>query len=119
VAKRLCVFLALLLVLAVSASTFASWTGTITIWDCPRWGNEEDDKFHWIKAKIAEFEASHPGVKIELVETPWAELGEKLSVAIAGRAWPDVVPVDISGAINRSHLEQGVVEALDDYMTPE
>src|SRR5690606_26635704 len=63
--------------------------------------------------------ASHPGVKIELVETPWAELDEKLSVAIAGRAWPDVVPVDISGAINRSHLEQGVVEALDDYMTPE
>lgn len=117
--KRMCVLTALLLVLAVSASAFANWTGTITIWDCPRWGNEEDDKFHWIKGKIAEFEASHPGVKIELVETPWAELGEKLSVAIAGRAWPDIVPVDISGAINRNHLEQGVVEALDDYMTPE
>lgn len=117
--KRLSVILVLIIVLAASASAFASWTGTITLWDAPRWGDEDDDKFHWIKAKIAEFEASHPGVNIELVETPWAELGEKLSVAIAGRAWPDIIPVDISGAINRNHLEQGVVEALDDYMTPE
>ena len=90
--RKLNIFLVLVLVLAVSASAFANWTGTITLWDCPRWGNEEDDKFHWIKGKIAEFEASHPGVKIELVETPWAELGEKLSVAIAGRAWPTLSP---------------------------
>ena len=117
--KRLSVLMVLVLVLVASTSAFASWKGTITLWEAPRWDNEDGDRFHWIKDKIVEFEASHPGVKIELVETPWAELGEKLSVAIAGRAWPDIVPVDISGAINRNHLEQGVVEALDDFMTPE
>src|SRR5690554_408875 len=114
--KKLSVMLVLVLVLVTSASAFANWTGTITLWDAPRWRDENDDQFHWVKAKIAEFEALHPGVKIELIETPWAELGEKLSIAIAGRAWPDIVPVDISGAINRTHLEQGVVEALDAYM---
>ncbi|HHT68725.1 MAG TPA: sugar ABC transporter substrate-binding protein [Firmicutes bacterium] len=117
--KKLSVMLVLVLVLVTSASAFANWTGTITLWDAPRWRDENDDQFHWVKAKIAEFEALHPGVKIELIETPWAELGEKLSIAIAGRAWPDIVPVDISGAINRTHLEQGVVEALDAYMTEE
>lgn len=117
--KKLNLLLVVLLVLVLSASAFAEWKGTITLWDAPRWGNEDNDKFHWVKAKIAEFEELHPGVNIELIETPWAELGEKLSVAIAGRAWPDIVPVDISGAINRNHLEQGVVEPLDAFMTPE
>ena len=117
--KKLNIILVLMLVLVTSTSAFAQWKGTITIWDAPRWANEDDDKFFWIKDKIAEFEALHPGVKIELVETPWAEMNEKLSVAIAGRAWPDIVPVDISGAINRTHLEQGVVEALDAFFTKE
>ncbi|HHY09806.1 MAG TPA: extracellular solute-binding protein [Firmicutes bacterium] len=111
--------LVLFLLLAVSSTAFANWQGTITLWDAPRWPDAEDDKFHWIKKKIAEFEELKPGVKIELIETPWAELGDKLAVAIAGRAWPDIVPVDISGAINRNHLEQGVVEALDDFFTAE
>ena len=117
--KRMSIMLVLVLVLSLSASALANWTGTITLWDAPRWRDENDDQFHWIKAKIAEFEELHPGVKVELIETPWAELGEKLSIAIAGRAWPDIVPVDISGAINRTHLEQGVVEALDEYLTEE
>ena len=105
--------------MVLASSALANWQGTITLWDAPRWRDENDDQFHWIKAKIAEFEALNPGVKIELIETPWAELGEKLSIAIAGRAWPDIVPVDISGAINKSHLEQGVVEPLDAFFTEE
>lgn len=115
--KRFSVVLVLVFVLAGSSLALADWKGTITLWECPRWGDEDNDKFHWIKGKIAEFEELHPGAKIELIETPWAELDEKLSVAIAGRAWPDIFPVDISGSINRSHLEQGVVEPLDDFMT--
>ena len=109
----------LFMVLAAVAPAAASWTGTITLWDAPRWRDDEGDQFHWIKAKIAEFEALHPGVTIEMVETPWAEMGERLSIAIAGRAWPDIAPVDISGAINSAHIEQGIVEPLDDYFTDE
>ena len=117
--KTSAVLIVVLLMMAFAGSALANWKGTITLWDAPRWADENDDKFHWIKGKIAEFEELNPGVKIELVETPWAELGDKLSVAIAGRAWPDLIPVDISGAINKNHLEQGVVEALDDFFTKE
>lgn len=98
----------------------AAWKGEIVLWDAPRWRDESGDQFHWIKAKIREFEESHPGVKITLVETPWAELAQKLSIAIAGRAWPDLAPVDISGgAINIQYLQQGVVEPLDAFFTRE
>ncbi|MEW6045802.1 MAG: extracellular solute-binding protein [Bacillota bacterium] len=98
----------------------AAWTGEIVLWDAPRWRDEAGDQFHWIKAKIKEFEATHPGVKVTLVETPWAELAQKLSIAIAGRAWPDIAPVDISGgAINIQYLRQGVVEPLDSFLTRE
>lgn len=117
--KKWSLFLMLVLVLTLSVSAFADWKGTITLWDAPRWGDEEGDKFHWMKGKIAEFEAAHPGVKIDMIETPWAEMAEKLNVAIAGRAWPDIVPVDISGGLNRNHLEQGVVEPLDAFLTAE
>lgn len=94
------------------------WKGKIVIWDAPRWPDDNDDRFHWIKSRIAEFEELHPGVEIELVEIPWAELGQKLNIAIAGFDWPDLAPVDISGgAIKLQHLEQGVVEPLDNYYT--
>lgn len=95
----------------------------ITIWDAPRWsedGKEDGDQFYWIKGMIADFEEIHPNVDIELVEVPWAELGEKLNISIAGRDWPDIAPVDISGGtIKLKHLEQGVVEPLDSFFTEE
>lgn len=115
------ILLLLVLVFTMLVPTvMASWEGKITIWDAPRWRNEDDDMFHWIKSRIAEFEELHPGVEIELVEVPWAELGEKMNIAIAGRDWPDIAPVDISGgAIKIKHLEQGVVEPLNSYFTEE
>lgn len=103
---------------AVPGMAAKSWTGKIVIWDAPRWPDAKDNKFHWIQSKIAEFEKSHPGVEIELVQVPWAELGQKLNVAIAGRAWPDVAPIDISGgAVQVTHLEQGVLEPMNDFFT--
>lgn len=108
-----------LLVLIASTSALASWTGTITLWSAPSSVSRDGDKFFWIKEKIAEFEANNPGVKIEMIETPWAEMGEKLNVAIAGRSWPDLVPVDDSGTVNFNHIEQGVVEPLDAFISEE
>ena len=107
--------LVLMMMVALAGPALADWTGTITLWDAPRWRDADGDPFHWIKAKIAEFEALNPGVTIDMVETPWAEMGERLSIAIAGRSWPDVAPVDISGAVNAAHIEQGVVESMDPF----
>ncbi|MDI3548649.1 MAG: arabinogalactan oligomer / maltooligosaccharide transport system substrate-binding protein [Halanaerobiales bacterium] len=110
----------LALILTMLTPSVLAWEGKITIWDAPRWRNEEGDQFHWIKSRIAKFEELHPGVEIELVEVPWAELGEKLNIAIAGRDWPDIAPVDISGGtVKLKHLEQGVIESLDSYFTEE
>lgn len=126
--KTVTIFLVLAFVVSTLAgcgggqktSSSGPWTGTITIWDAPRWPDANDDKYHWIKAKIAEFEKLNPGVKIELVQVPWKELPDKLSVAIAGKAWPDIAPVDVSGGgVKLSDIEQGVVEALDSFFTKE
>ncbi|WLD95414.1 extracellular solute-binding protein [Alkalihalobacillus sp. AL-G] len=96
------------------------WEGTITMWDGPRWADKDENKYHWIEAKKAEFEEKYPGVKIEIVQTPWAEMNDKLSIAIAGRAWPDIAPVDISGgSVNINHIKQGVVAPFDPYLTDE
>jgi len=97
-----------------------AWTGEITVWDAPRWADENDNKFHWIEAKAAEFEQAHPGVKVKIVQKPWAEMADNLNVAIAGRAWPDVAPVDISGgAVSEKQVEQGVIESMDPFLTEE
>ncbi|MFJ5771869.1 extracellular solute-binding protein [Psychrobacillus sp. NPDC093180] len=94
--------------------------GKITVWDGPRWPDKDENKFHWLEAKIKEYEEAHEGVEIELVQVPWAEMGDKLGVAIAGKSWPDIAPVDISGsAVSIDHIEQGVVEPLDDYFDKE
>ncbi|WP_202079261.1 sugar ABC transporter substrate-binding protein [Caldalkalibacillus salinus] len=96
------------------------WSGTITVWDGPRWADEEDNKYHWLEEKKEEFEAMYSGVEVEIVQTPWAEMGDNLNVAIAGHAWPDIAPVDISGgAVSINHIEQGVIEPMDDFYTEE
>lgn len=91
--------------------------GKITIWDGPRWPDKDDNKYHWLDAKIKEYEAANEGIEVELVQVPWAELGDKLGVAIAGKSWPDIAPVDISGsAVSIDHIEQGVVEPIDGFL---
>lgn len=102
------------------SDSWKDWEGEITIWDGPRWADEEDNKYHWLEEKKAEFEDMYPGVKVNIIQTPWAELGDKLNVAIAGRAWPDIAPVDISGgSVNVNHIEQGVIESVDEFFTEE
>nr|WP_217589445.1 extracellular solute-binding protein [Lentibacillus saliphilus] len=111
---------------AGSSNSGEEWTGKITIWDGPRWAEEGDDsgedgegnKYFWLEEKIKEFEESHEGVEIELVQVPWAEMPDKLGVSIAGKSWPDIAPVDISGsAVSIEHIEQGVIESVDEFFT--
>jgi multiple sugar transport system substrate-binding protein len=103
-----------------TSNAWMNWNGKITIWDGPRWADANDNKYHWLEAKVEEFTSKYPGVQIDIVQTPWAEMGDKLSVAIAGRAWPDIAPVDISGgSVNINHINQGVVESVDEFFTAE
>ncbi len=92
--------------------------GKITIWDGPRWPDADENKYHWIESKIQEYQDEHPNVEIELVQVPWAEMGDKLGVSIMGKSWPDIAPVDISGSsVSINHIEQGVLEPLDAFFT--
>ncbi|RXJ02545.1 extracellular solute-binding protein [Anaerobacillus alkaliphilus] len=103
-----------------TGEAWKEWKGEITIWDGPRWRDAAENQYHWLEAKAAEFEDLYPGVKVKIVQTPWAEMGDSLSVAIAGRAWPDIAPVDISGsAVSINHIESGVIEAIDPFFTAE
>lgn len=104
----------------VEVDTWKSWSGTITIWDGPRWTDENENQYNWLEVKKAEFESMYPNVTIKIVKTPWKEMGEKLSVAVAGRAWPDVVSVDQGkGGIDRNLVSQGVIEEMDEFLTEE
>lgn len=96
------------------------WTGTITVWDGPRWDTGDGNKFFYIEERIKQFEADNPGVKVELVQVPWAEMPTKLVTSIGGGAWPDIAPVDISGGgVSLEQVEQGLVVSMDKYLTPD
>lgn len=96
-----------------------AWTGEITVWDGPRWSDDQNNKYFWIEQKKAEFEKLHPGVTIKIVQTPWAEMEDKLNVAIAGKAWPDLV-YNVSNRITSvKNIQQGVVEPIDPFYTKE
>ena len=98
--------------------TADKWTGKITIWDGPRWPDDKQNKYHWIESVKSSFEKSHPGVTVDIVQVPWAELNDKLGVSVAGKSWPDIAPIDISGnGVNPTFIKQKVVEPLDDYFT--
>jgi multiple sugar transport system substrate-binding protein len=97
--------------------TASNWTGKITIWDGPRW-EENANKYAWIEAQKKAFESAHPGVTVEIVQVPWAELNDKLGVSIAGKAWPDLAPVDITGTgVNPTFVKQKVLEPVDEFLT--
>jgi multiple sugar transport system substrate-binding protein len=98
----------------------SNWTGKIVIWDGPRWADQSGNKYHWLEEQKKKFEETHKGVQIEIVQVPWAEMNDKLGVAIAGKAWPDIAPIDISGnGINPTFIKQKVIEPLDEYFTEE
>lgn len=98
----------------------AAWTGTITLWDGPRWDDGSGNKFFYTENRIKQFEADNPGVKVELTQVPWAEMGTKLTTAIGGGAWPDIAPVDISGGgVSLSQVEQGILVPMDNYVSKE
>lgn len=105
-------------VLSLSVTSFAHWTGTIEIWDFPRWappGDPEGDQFYYLREKIGEFEEMYPGVEVELVELAWSGGAEKIDVAVASGNYPDIASRPMENLINYVHYD--AVEPINDFLT--
>ncbi len=91
---------------------------TLTIWDGPRWADEGGNRYHWIKKKIAEFEAAHPFVEVVLVPVEWNDLRGLLDAAKEAGRFPDVAPFDLSaGGVTFEEVKAGLLEPVDDFIT--
>ena len=70
---------------------------------------------HAIKTHISDFEAKNPGIKVQFVETPFADYHQKLlNVAAAGSDEFDVCYVETDYVAQLARA--GVIEPLDDYV---
>jgi multiple sugar transport system substrate-binding protein len=63
---------------------------------------------------IPQFEAENPGIQVEAVSIPYADLRQKLVTAVAGDQLPDVVRADIIWVPEFASL--GVLEPLNELM---
>ncbi len=115
---RLIIFLLVLLsCAAVPGCAPARKPITIKLWEFPRWLESADsiDRFIWIRRQIVQFEEMHPEVSIELTELTWERGSDKKKIAIAAGVGPDI----ITGTLPIQLIEQGLVEPIDPYLTPE
>lgn len=118
--NRLVLLFSLLVLVGLSSQAFAHWTGTIEVWDFPRWappGDPDGDMFYFLREKIREFEEMYPGVNIELVELAWSGGDQKLDVAVASGNYPDVASRPMENLLN--YIRQGAVEPITPYLTEE
>jgi multiple sugar transport system substrate-binding protein len=64
-----------------------------------------------------DFEASHPGTKIQIEIVPWDNLQQKLTTDISAGANADLSIIGTRWLLD--YVSQGVVAPLDKYITPE
>jgi multiple sugar transport system substrate-binding protein len=76
------------------------------------WGNEKEEKN--FRSLIADFEKSHPGIKVELQITPYLRVFDKLMISTAGGRPPDVSRV--SSTWFHPCAAKGLFEDLDPYV---
>ncbi len=77
------------------------------------WGNEKEEKN--FRSLIADFEESHPGVRVELQITPHARVFDKLMISTAGGNPPDVSRV--SSTWFHPCAAKGLFEDLGPFVT--
>lgn len=87
-------------------------TGTLTVWQT--YNDEEHPVF---KEIVARFEASHPGVTIEVVRLPFAGAEPKIQTALTTRTEPDIARVDVSFLPKLA--SKNALLALDEYVSQE
>ena len=75
--------------------------------------------FHndYVNGLIRSFERSHPGVQVQWVDVPWAEMERKTLTAIAAGAPPDVVNLNPQFSAKLAAL--GALAGPEDHLTPQ
>jgi multiple sugar transport system substrate-binding protein len=78
----------------------------------PSWMWEEGDVAVWHKARLAEFEAAHPGVKVEATLIPSSSFEQTINTQIAAGDAPDLLPVFTN--MLAPLIDAGALAPLDD-----
>ena len=75
--------------------------------------------FHnaYVQGLIASFEREHPGVTVQWVDVPWAEMERKTLTAIAAGAPPDVV--NLNPQFSAKLAELGALAEPEGHLTPQ
>lgn len=82
---------------------------TLTIWQT--YNDEEHPVF---KEIVAQFEAAHPGVTIDVIRLPFAGAEPKIMTALTTRTEPDIARVDVSFLAKLAH--KNALLALDELV---
>lgn len=84
---------------------------TLTMWTI---ATEGDSSHHAYQAAIADYEAAHPGVKIEMEAFENESYKTKIKTAVAANELPDIF-YSWGGGFSEAFVEAGKVLKLDEY----
>jgi multiple sugar transport system substrate-binding protein len=79
----------------------------------PSWQQDEPGSSDWFKARIADFEASHPNVTIDFTKIPVNEVADKLTTQFAAGDPPQILHIPYLNLL--PFAAQGFLEPLDSY----
>lgn len=88
---------------------------TVRMWAFPMLPELRDHALY--DELVAEFQKSHPNIRVRVEMLPWAGRMQKMLTAIAGNRAPDAVYLNLDFVPR--FVEQDVLEPLDEYVTPE
>jgi multiple sugar transport system substrate-binding protein len=77
----------------------------------PSWQEDEPGSGDWFRARIADFEASHPGVTIEFTKIPVGEVADKLTTQFAAGDPPQILHIPYLNLL--PFAAQGFLEPLN------
>ncbi len=88
---------------------------SISIWDFPRVPHplNPNERFLWLREICDKYTAENPGVDIVITKLTWAQGGEKIKIATFAGVPPDITSSDIP----LKYIEEGLIEAADDFLT--
>lgn len=100
---------------AATATTAApAASGKTTTLQFPSWQQDEPGSSDWWKARIADYQKSHPGVTIEFTKVANADIAQKELAQFAAGTPPDIVHLPYLNMIQ--FADQGFLEPLDSYL---